>query len=105
MTKNNNKNEKFKSESAKRKLVSKVRLAQLVDEQYKKYEKSFYQLTKREKQVLRFTALGFDSKEIGRQLSISKHTIDTHRKNIYKKTELKNLRDIILFALTFDLSL
>lgn len=49
-------------------------------------------------------ALGCDSYEIAHELAISKHTVDTHRKNIYKKTELKNLRDIILFTLIFDMN-
>jgi len=94
-----------KMELDQRRLVAKVRFAQIVEEEYQKYETSFYLLTDREKTVLRYMALGCDSKEIANELIISKHTVDTHRKNIYRKTELKNLRDIILFALIFDMNL
>lgn len=105
MTKNNYKNEKYKTELSHIKRVAKGRLSQIIEEEYKKHEASFYKLTKREKEVLRFMALGIDSKKIANQLHISRYTVATHRKNIYKKTELKTMRDIVLFTLIFDMSL
>jgi len=79
------------------------KLARIVAEEYKKHELGYYQLTKREKEILTCMALGMGSKEIADELFISKHTVDTHRKNIYRKTELKSIRDVVLFALIFEL--
>jgi len=105
MIKNDSKKTTNTKNSHPKLLVSKLRLAKVIDEAHAKYESSFYQLSKREKEVLHYLAIGMNSKEIGVQLNISKLTVDTHRKNIYKKTELKTLRDIVLFALIFDISL
>ena len=79
------------------------KLARIVAEEYKKHELGYFQLTKREKEIVRCIALGMASKEIADEFFISKHTVDTHRKNIYRKTELNSMRDVVLFALIFDL--
>jgi len=44
-------------------------------------------LSRREKEVLRHLAEGKNSAQIATLLSVSKYTIDTHRKNILKKTK------------------
>ena len=43
-------------------------------------------ITDREKEVLRFIAKGMESKEIGKELFLSNHTIDNHRRNMIAKT-------------------
>lgn len=43
-------------------------------------------LTKREKEILYLIAEGKPSKEIAELLYISKHTVDSHRKNLLRKT-------------------
>lgn len=40
----------------------------------------------REMEILHYLAAGKSSKEIGRQLHISPHTVDTHRRRLLKKT-------------------
>jgi len=52
-------------------------------------------LTRREKQVLTLLIEGKLSKEISELLFISKHTVDMHRKNMLKKTELTNTGELI----------
>lgn len=52
--------------------------------------------TKREKEVLHFLLRGMQSQEIARQLFISKHTVDTHRKNILAKTNTKNTIELAM---------
>lgn len=47
-------------------------------------------LSKREKQVLLYLAEGKTSKEIGDILFISKYTVDRHRKNMLKKTNISS---------------
>lgn len=55
--------------------------------------KSFF--TKRERQVLQALAAGMNSHEISEALSISKHTVDVHRKNMLKKTDAKSTYEIL----------
>lgn len=46
----------------------------------------FKNLSDREREIMQLVALGKTSREIGEILFISKHTVDTHRRNIQKKT-------------------
>ena len=56
-------------------------------------------LTRREKEVAKLLAEGKSSKEIGELLFISKHTVRRHRDSIMKKLHLKNLPDLVRYAL------
>lgn len=47
-------------------------------------------LSNREMDIFRLVGEGFDSRNIGEKLKISKNTVDTHRINIRKKLELRN---------------
>lgn len=47
-------------------------------------------LTKREMEVLKYTGMGLRAYQIAERLHISRHTIDTHRRNIIKKLEASN---------------
>ena len=55
-------------------------------------------LTRREKDVLRALAKGMNSAEISDALFISKYTVDSHRKNMLKKTEAKSTTEILGIA-------
>jgi len=57
------------------------------------------QLTVREKQVLTLVAEGRKSKEVAKLLSISIRTVEHHRANIMKKTEIRNTADLIKYAI------
>lgn len=46
--------------------------------------------SKRELEISELLSQNLSSKEIAQQLNISNHTVDTHRRNILKKTGLKN---------------
>jgi len=59
------------------------------------------ELTRREKQVLKLLIEGKLSKEISGILKISKQTVDTHRKNMLHKKELKNTGELIGKALKY----
>lgn len=54
--------------------------------------------TNREKDILRALAKGMSSAEISEALSISKLTVDSHRKNMLKKTDAKSTNEIISLA-------
>jgi len=54
-----------------------------------------YSLSKRELEVLTLIKQGLNSNEISDKLSISKYTIDTHRKNILNKTGSSTFFELI----------
>lgn len=56
-------------------------------------------LTTRELEALKYLAAGYSSDEIGRQLYISKQTVDTHRRNIINKLRVPNVTAAVAYAL------
>lgn len=56
-------------------------------------------LTKREREVLKLIAEGYKNAEIASYLSISVHTVETHRDNMMKKLDLHNIAALTAFAL------
>ncbi|MDR3350038.1 MAG: response regulator transcription factor [Prevotellaceae bacterium] len=56
-------------------------------------------LTASERQVLHEIALGKTTKEIAQEQCLSFHTINTHRKNIFRKLEVNNVHEAIKHAL------
>jgi DNA-binding NarL/FixJ family response regulator len=55
-------------------------------------------LTKREKEVLTFIAEGLTNLQIAEKLFISIDTVDSHRKNLHTKLNVKNTAMLIRFA-------
>ena len=62
-----------------------------------------YSLTSREKEILSYLIKEKSNIEIGILLSISKRTVETHRKNIMLKLEVKNSIGIAVKTLQHDL--
>lgn len=61
--------------------------------------KSVPQLTKREKQILKLIAEGKTNAAIAAELSLSTFTVETHRKNLMQKFEVKNAAGLIRIAM------
>lgn len=59
-------------------------------------------LTRREKEVLVLIAEGLTNNAIGEKLFISTTTVDTHRKNLLAKFEVKNTATLIRMAAQFQ---
>lgn len=57
-----------------------------------------YQLTKREVEIIRMICREMSTKEIAASLFLSELTINTHRRNILRKLEVKNVAGLINFA-------
>ena len=55
-------------------------------------------LTSRETEILRLVAKEFNSRQIAEILFISERTVETHRKNILRKTGASNLVGLIKYA-------
>lgn len=60
-------------------------------------------LTKRETDILVLVAKGMMSKEIADKLNISIHTVISHRKNITKKTGIKSVAGLAVYAMLNNL--
>ncbi|MES2734440.1 MAG: LuxR C-terminal-related transcriptional regulator [Bacteroidota bacterium] len=58
------------------------------------------QLSKREREIVKLVAEGYNSKYIAEKLSISFHTVNTHRQKMIEKTHSKNASGLVQFAIT-----
>lgn len=57
-----------------------------------------YQLSEREQEVLELVAEGLSSKEIADRLRIAVNTVNTHRKSITRKTGIKSVAGLAVYA-------
>jgi two-component system, LuxR family, response regulator FixJ len=55
----------------------------------------FAQLSEREREVLGLIVAGLTNKEIGRALSLSPRTVETHRANLFAKLQAESLAQLI----------
>lgn len=62
-----------------------------------------YELSDREREVLIELSKGQTNKEIAEKLHISVHTVITHRKNIIKKTGIKSVAGLTVYAMLNNL--
>ena len=60
-------------------------------------------LSKREKEVLRLIAMEQTTQEIADQLFLSKHTIESYRKNLISKLGVRNLAGLTKYAIKLGL--
>lgn len=68
------------------------------DKQPPTHSKS-YPITKREREILKLIFKEHTNPEIAELLSISRRTVDTHRKNLLKKMKVRNTAGLIRHAL------
>ncbi len=55
-------------------------------------------ISDREIEIIKLIAEGLTNQEIGEQIFLSTHTVNTHRKNIMKKLEVRNTAGIVMYA-------
>ena len=58
----------------------------------------YTELTDREKEIFQLSAEGMSSEEIAEFLTLSVHTISTHRRNLMGKLNIKNQAELITYA-------
>jgi DNA-binding NarL/FixJ family response regulator len=56
-------------------------------------------LTKKEEEVLKLIALEYSNQEIADQLNCGIRTVDTHKRNLIKKLEVKNVVGLVKYAM------
>ena len=61
-------------------------------------EKEPGELSGREHEILKLLAEGYSNREIADMLAISVKTVETHRANIMRKHNFKNITELVLFA-------
>lgn len=57
-------------------------------------------ITKREKEVIRLLAKGYNAEKIAEELHVSIHTIKTHRKNVLQKSGCTNTTQLVAKCIT-----
>ena len=91
------KGEQYFSEFIQNKLLSLYSGNSVQDESLE--EGSFFStLTNRETEVLKLISNEYSSKEISEELHISINTVESHRKNLIKKLNVKNVVGLALYA-------
>ena len=58
-----------------------------------------FSLTKRETEIVESLLNGKSTAEISRELGLSPQTVQTHRKNCFKKLKVKSLSELLLFEM------
>lgn len=66
---------------------------------HKETKNSDSHLTEREKEVLRYIALGYTNKEIGESLLVSVKTVETHKARIMEKIQCHKRSDLVRYAI------
>jgi len=61
-------------------------------------------LTPRELDILKLVINEYSSLQIAEKLSLSQYTVETHRKNIIRKTGVKNMIGLVKYAIDQDIS-
>jgi DNA-binding NarL/FixJ family response regulator len=76
-----------------------TRMMQLLDRQYIERESGSGGLTSREMEMLILVAKGLAAKEIARTLSISEKTVRNHISNIYRKLDVYDRSQLVIYAM------
>lgn len=63
-----------------------------------------HDLTSREKEIIQCICEGLTNAEIGEKLFISAKTVDTHRTNIMRKLQVRNVVSLVRFAIRNNLA-
>ena len=85
----------------KQKIINKV--LNLLNNNEESSQNESVDLSNREEDVLVCVAKGMSNKDISEALNISVHTVITHRKNIVKKTGIKSVSGLTVYALLNNL--
>lgn len=62
------------------------------------YKEILAKLTRREKEIIQLLIEGYSNQRIAEKLFLSKHTIETHRKNIRNKLDVKTTSEMVALA-------
>lgn len=86
--------------------VSSIMLAKFIQREFPskhKHVKSEVELTKRETEIIKMIAEEMTNAEIAKKLGISVRTVDTHRRNLLQKLDVKNTAGLVRYAIEHNL--
>lgn len=83
--------------------VAKVITRSFCSQNYQKTLPGDHKITAREREILQLIVDGYTSKEIANTLYISPHTVETHRANLMEKLKLKNIAQLVRYAIEHKL--
>ena len=66
-------------------------------------QKEVVNLTNRELEIVKLISEEYNNAQIGDKLFISERTVETHRKNIFRKTNTKSVAGLVKFAISKNL--
>jgi len=67
--------------------------------QHRGVDDSYELLTTREREILQLLAEGKSNKDVATLLTLSLHTVETHRSNILQKLNLHGTPELMLYAI------
>ncbi|MFO7863945.1 MAG: response regulator transcription factor [Salinivirgaceae bacterium] len=73
-------------------------VSKLLEKECQEYENPVL-FTRREKEIIRMIVDGKSSVQIGKKLNVTVNTVEVHRKNIFRKTNSKNMAELTKKAL------
>jgi two-component system, NarL family, nitrate/nitrite response regulator NarL len=88
----------FLDSAVQEKVISSMSAAEEEDIDDKEADAMVQNITSRELEILQLIALGLTSQDISKKLYISKNTVETHRKNLLAKLNVKNTASLLKFA-------
>ncbi|GIV44185.1 MAG: DNA-binding response regulator [Bacteroidia bacterium] len=97
------KGENYFSLEVATKMMTKFMSSKFNNNQDDDLQDSDLQLTKREIEVIKLIAEGLTSQDIADKLFISPRTVDTHRRNLLQKLNVKNTAELIKFAIKHNI--
>lgn len=85
--------------------ISEKQMNRIISEEIfrKNHSTNFEYLTLRETEIVKLLAEGLNNPQISNKLYISRRTVEQHRKNINRKLDVHNFKDILDYAYAFDL--
>ena len=78
--------------------VAEILISGLMPQEEKKLESKTFELTPREIEIVKLIIKEYSNQKIADELGISEYTVETHRKNIFRKTNTKSLVGLVKFA-------
>lgn len=70
----------------------------VTDKEEKKEDVKTFELTPREIEIVKLIIKEYSNQKIADSLNISEYTVETHRKNIFRKTNTKTIVGLVKFA-------
>lgn len=83
--------------------VTNEMMRMMTDQEKSELKKEIVNLTFREREILKLIAKEYSNSKIAEELFISERTVETHRKNIFRKTNTKSIVGLIKYAIEHKL--